>query len=469
MFGTRNQIQGTRRKNFILILVFLLQILLSVFHSEAQTSRLNATNILFVLDASGSMKGEWKGTSKFELAKDILVKTIDSVSKSNQRVQFALRVFGHQFPRTVNNCKDTKLEVPFSKGNASAIQQRLNQIHPQGQTPIDFTLSQALNDFPDSTSTNAIILITDGNETCGGNLCDLASKMEARHIALRPFIVGLGLNDSLKKKFDCLGNFYDVQDEDMLTSTMKVVISRVLNPTSCEINLLDAYGNPTETNVEVTLSDHETKKIKYEFMHTLNARNMPDTLQLDPKFKYDLTVHSIPEVKKEDISLVAGTHNIIAASVPMGSLEIKQELSPGISSVPCIVRKAGEHEILYVQDINTSQRYLAGNYDLEILTLPEIFFTNIEIDDAKTNSIKILKAGTLLFTPSEAGVASVFSEDENELTKVFDFGSVKQQQSLNLQPGKYLVVFRPDRGKQAERTKQIEVQIYSGKTSTIRL
>ncbi|MFI5135167.1 MAG: vWA domain-containing protein, partial [Chitinophagales bacterium] len=93
-------------------------------------TRSASTDILLVLDGSGSMKGEWKGTSKFDLAKEILVRTIDSVSKSNQRVQFALRVFGHQFPRTANNCKDTKLEVAFSKGNASAIQQRLNQIHP---------------------------------------------------------------------------------------------------------------------------------------------------------------------------------------------------------------------------------------------------------------------------------------------------------------------------------------------------
>ncbi|MFI5135168.1 MAG: hypothetical protein ACHQD9_04910 [Chitinophagales bacterium] len=300
-------------------------------------------------------------------------------------------------------------------------------------------------------------------------MCDLASKMEEKHIALRPFIVGLGLNDSLKKKFDCLGNFYDVQNEDMLSSTMKVVISRVLNSTTCQINLLDSYGNPTETNVEMTLLDHQSGRVKYQFIHTLNTHGAPDTLQLDPKFIYDLTVHSIPEVKKENIELVAGTHNIIATNVPMGSLEIKQELIGGISSVPCIVRQAGEHEILNVQDINTSQRYLAGSYDLEILTLPETFLNNVAIEDAKTNSIKISKAGILLFTLSEAGVASVFSENENQLTKVFDFGSVKQQQSLNLQPGKYLVVYRPDKGKQAEKTRQLEVQIYSGKTSSIRL
>ena len=426
--------------------------------------------LLFVLDASGSMKGEWKGKSKFELAGEILSKTVDSITQSNQKVQCALRAFGHQSPRAANNCKDTKLEVPFSKANASSIVQRLKQIHPQGQTPIEFTLKQSLKDFPDSNANNAIILITDGNETCGGDLCKLASEMASKHIALRPFIVGLGLNDSLKKKFECLGNFYDVQSEDMFSSAMRVIITRVLNPTTCQINLLDAYGNATETNVEMTLYDHHTRQVKYQFIHTLSSRGTPDTLVLDPKFVYDLTVHSIPEVRKTEMELVPGTHNIVAATVPMGTLDLPMDgIQAGAVVPPCIIRRAGEQEILHVQDAGTSLRYLAGSYDLEILTLPEIFLSNIQIEDAKTTSIKIARSGILLLTPSESGVASVFMERGDTTIKVYDFGSVKQQQTVNLQPGKYSVIFRPDKGKQAERTRQIPVQINSGKTTSIRL
>lgn len=449
------------RISFILILFFFL-----FPHAVFSQSSKQTTRILFILDASGSMKGKWNGTSKFELAKNILVTSVDSISKTNSKVEFALRVFGHQSPRGENNCKDSKLEVAFVKGNAAAISQRLNQLHPQGQTPIQYSLSQALNDFPDSIATNAIILITDGNETCGGNICDLAAQMEAKHIALRPFIVGLGLTDSLKKKFDCIGNFYDVQNEDMLSSTIRIVISKVLNPTTCQVNLLDVYGNPTTTNLEITLYDHATHAVRYNFIHTLNAKGFPDTLKLDSKYKYDLQIHSIPEVEKKNIELIAGTHNIIAADVPLGTFELKLEST---AVAPCVVRKAGEAQILFVQDANTSQRYLIGNYDLEILTLPLIIQKNILIEQGKTNSIKIPKAGTLLFTPTEAGVASIFISNESGLEKIYDFQSIKQQQSVTLQPGNYIVIFRPDKGKQAERTKQVSVTIASGKTSLARL
>ncbi|MCY7410406.1 MAG: VWA domain-containing protein [Chitinophagales bacterium] len=461
-----------RFTSYLLLLTTLFSPLISFSQFSKQTTR-----ILFVLDASGSMKGKWNGTAKFELAKNILVNSVDSVAKTNSKVEFALRVFGHQSPRNENNCKDSKLEVAFGKGNAAAISQRLDQLHPQGQTPIQYSLSQSLNDFPDSIATNAIILITDGNETCGGNICDLAAQMEAKHIALRPFIVGLGLTDSLKKKFECLGNFYDVQNEDMLSSTIRIVISKVLNPTTCQVNLIDAFGNPTTTNVELTLFDHFTHAVRYNFIHTLTAIGIPDTLTLDSKFKYDLEVHSIPKVQKKNIELVAGTHNIIAADVPLGTLELKTETSAGtFSSTPCIVRKAGEHEIIYVQDANTQQRYLVGIYDLEILTLPRIIQKNILIEQGKINSIKIPKAGTLMVTPGEAGVASIFIQVTERLEKIYDFPvgihsdkSIKQQQTVNLQPGNYTVVFRPDKGKQSERTKQVSVLIASGKTSSIKL
>lgn len=416
------------------------------------------------------MKSEWNGTSKFELAGEILSKTIDSVTRSNQNAQCALRVFGHQSPRTANNCEDTRLEVPFSQGNAGSIEQRLKQLHPQGQTPIEFTIRQALSDFPDSAASNAIILITDGIETCGGDYCRLADEMAAKNVVLRPFIVGLGLSDSLKKKFDCLGTFYDVQNEDMLSSTMQIIISRVLNPTTCQINLLDAYGNPTESNMEMTLYDQQSHQVKYRFVHTMNARSMPDTLRLDPRFKYNLTVHSIPEVKKSGIELVAGTHNVIAASVPMGTLELVAEGIVAGSPAPyCVVREAGKGNILHVQEAGTSQRYLAGSYDLEILTLPEAMVKNVVIEGGKINTMRIARAGALNIVPSESGVAAVFMEREKTFIKVYDFGAVKPQRSLSLQPGNYTLIYRPDKGKQAERTKQIPVQISSGKTTSIRL
>lgn len=456
--------------------IIALSLIFSALHFLTSAQKSNyfspkTNRILFILDASGSMKGQWQGSSKFDLSKQILIHTIDSISKINPAVEFGLRVFGHQSPRSTNNCKDTKLEVPFGKKNLAQVQKRLGEIRPQGQTPIEYTLMQSIADFPDdSLAGNSIVLITDGNETCGGNICNIALQMEEKGIVLKPFIVGLGLSDSLKKKFECAGIFYDVQNEDMFTNVMRVVISRALNATTSQVNLLDAYGVPTETDVEMTLYDHYTGEVKYNFVHTLNAKGNPDTLMIDPKVRYDLTVHSIPSVTKTNIELVPGIHNTIAVELSRGTLELKMEqAATNFSGVPCIIRKAESDEILYVQDVNHSQKYITRNYDLQILTLPAIRMYNIKIENGKITSVKIPKPGILTVTPSEPGVASVFSKTDEGINKVFDFYQVSSSRSINLQPGSYEVIFRPDKGKQSKKTKEYSIQITSGKTSSVKL
>ena len=55
-----------------------------------------------------------------------------------------------------------------------------------------------------------------------------------------------------KKSFDCVGTFYDAKDPETFTNVLKVIISQVLNSTTVQVNLLDEWDNPTETNVPIT-------------------------------------------------------------------------------------------------------------------------------------------------------------------------------------------------------------------------
>src|SRR5262249_46815388 len=153
--------------------------------------------ILVLLDGSGSMKDKWGEQTKFELAKTLLLHVVDSIEKANPRVEFGLRIFGHQYPKSEHNCLDSKLEVSFAKKNFEKLKTAMDNVHPQGWTPIAYSLAQAITDFPnDSLSTNSIILITDGIETCKGNPCDVAQQYEQKRVSLKPFIIGLGFADT---------------------------------------------------------------------------------------------------------------------------------------------------------------------------------------------------------------------------------------------------------------------------------
>ena len=94
------------------------------------------------------MKELWSDKSKFEISRQLIYHLADSIEKNSDNVEFGVRVFGHQSPRSLHNCTDSKLEVAFAPQNAKSIQQKLDKINPQGYTPIAYSLLQAANDFP---------------------------------------------------------------------------------------------------------------------------------------------------------------------------------------------------------------------------------------------------------------------------------------------------------------------------------
>lgn len=446
--------------------LFLLLICFSL-HASAQTN--GSKRILILLDGSGSMLETWKGTTKWEVAKRLISETLDSIQRENPNVEIGLRVFGHQSPRAMKDCKDSKLEVMISKNSAAAIQSKLEEIVPKGHTPIAYSLFLSAGDFVDLPGTNSIILITDGIENCEGDPCANSEVLRSKRITLKPFIIGVGLAESDKGKFDCVGTYYDATDETSFENAINVVISQALNNTTVQINLIDGYGKPSETDVELTFYDSFSGEVRYNFVHSLNAKMEPDTLQLDPVGKYDIVAHTTPSVIKKNIELNPGKHNIIGIETPQGVLHLEELGNAGFSDKQCVVRNAENGEIIYVQNLNTKQKFIAGIYNLEILTLPRVQYYNYEIVSGATGKITIETPGLLSVNASDNFLFSIYQLKGNDLNKIYETALQKSMTSIELLPGSYMVVYRSNSKKSAEGTMQVMVNIKSNKTTSLQL
>ena len=325
------------------------------------------TRILFIFDASQSMGGTWEKETKMAVARKVLIHIIDSLEQV-PNVKLALRLYGHQSPVPPQNCQDTRLEVPFAKGNASLIRQKLRFLVPKGTTPIAHSLELGGNDFPpDAENTrNIIILITDGVEACDGDACAVSQQLQKKGIVLKPFVIGIGIDENFEQTFNCIGNYYNAGYEEKLIEVMHVVISQALDATTAQINLLDQSVNPTETNVNCTFYDNNSGKILYNYIHTLNHRGLPDTLTLDPLPVYRMRVHTLPPVDVDNIRLTPGKHTIIAAQVPQGTLVLKTPDAIQYRGLEFIVRRAGEPTNINMQKMYSEEKYLTAKYDLEI-------------------------------------------------------------------------------------------------------
>ena len=450
--------------NKIIPFIFLFALLATA--SQAQEKK---TRILFVLDASGSMDGKWEERTKYEIASDLLSKSIDSIQKTGSNIEFGLRVFGHQSPRGENNCEDSKLEVPFASKNALKIKDKLKNITVKGQTPIAYSLFQAATDFPsDPNVKNVIILITDGLETCNGDPCAVTEILQKQRISLKPFIIGLGMGDAGKSYFDCVGTYYDAEDKGSFENAINIVISQATNNTTAQVNLLDIYGKPTETNVEMVFYDAFSKEVNYIFVHALNSKGNPDTIFINPVGKYNLTVFTTPPVEKKNIELAPGKHNIIAVDAPQGTLTIKQEGIYGFTEIQAIIRKNNISDIVDIQYLNTRKKLLVGKYDIEVLTLPRTTFSDIEIEQSEEKELIVPAAGNLNIEAGRAGIASIYITKNGKPEMIYEIKELQQKAQVQLQPGSYSITYRPSKIKSAELTKTKTFTITSKGNTYIR-
>lgn len=425
------------------------------------------TRILFVLDASGSMNAEWeRRQTRMQAAKKLLTELVDSL-QANKNLELALRVYGHRFTVEQRNCEDSKLEVPFATNNHKKLIETLERIQPKGVTPIAYSLLQSANDFPKSQGyRNILILITDGIESCNADPCKVALELQRKGVFLKPFIIGLGLEG--QKAFDCMGSYFDANDDTSFRQALNESIEKTFSKTSVSVELLDGNGRPRETNVNVSFINRLTGQAMYEFVHYLDARGRPDSVQVDPVLDYDVKVSTLPPVMINNTSITHGKHNVLRIPAPQGSLLVNQQArnNPGFD---IIVRESGKAELLKLQKAEEPIRYLKGKYELEVLTLPKRYYTvNIEAD--KTTTITLPTPGLLNLNTNATGYGSVYEimEDGSE-EWVCNLDENKSRLSMVLQPGLYKIAFRVKTAPGSKYTSVKTFEIKPGQTLTLNL
>ena len=455
---------------YIIILLLWLICFNSVGQNpEKEKEIVKTTRILFVLDGSKSMSGKWKGESKYTIARTILSDILDSLSTVDN-VEIALRMFGHTKHYPPQNCNDTRLEVPFRKNNIDEIKARLKQLSPKGTSPIATSLLKSKDDFtPCTNCRNIVVLITDGLEECGGDICEISALLQKDGIILKPFIIGIG--QDTHEAYDCAGQYYNAADKEEFTKALNIIITKVLSKTSLQVNLLDQFNRPTETNVNMTFINNSSGKVAYNLVHTLNSKGFPDTLNIDHLIDYKVVINTIPVRYIDSVKLTEGKHTIISALCPQGSLLVSLKgLSNADFNPAIIVKLLNSSKLLNVQYLNEDIRYISGKYDIDILTLPVSQLKGVSVEPDNQTKIEIANPGIAVIQKSIMGFGSIYLLEGDDQYWIINFGSnYNQNESIYLQPGNYRVVFMSKFAAQSATTIEREFEIQSEKTTRIKL
>lgn len=442
-----------------------------VLAQKTQQSLPEKTRILFLLDGSGSMLAKWENTYRIVVAKKLLTDFVDSL-RSDENLELALRIYGHQYDRRLRRCDDTKLEAPFAQNNHDRIISVLKNIGPKGTTPIAYALEQAANDFPkDDDVRNIIIIITDGIESCDGDPCAVSLALQRKGIFLKPFIIGIGMDKNFEEQFGCMGSFYDATNINGFRHALSKVLFQSLGKTTVSVELLDFNNQAKESNVNVSFINHFTQTSAFEFVHYRDNSGKPDSVDIDPVLSYDLVVNTIPPVRKNNVEILAGQHNVLKIKTPQGRISISQ---PGHTEykngVLAVLRKANDPDILTTFHLPGTEKLLVGNYDIECTTLPRRILKNVHISQSNTTELKIDQPGVVNFVATSTGIGSIYELFEDGTQKwIYNLASNQLRNTVAIQPGFYKVVFRSEKAKGSKFTSINEFEIKPGSSLSIRL
>ncbi|MCW1427794.1 vWA domain-containing protein [Novosphingobium sp. JCM 18896] len=195
--------------------------------SDGLGPRVPPVRVVVAIDGSGSMAGRIGGQTKIDLARDAATRFLDGLPSS---VEASLIVFGQQGDNSeagkAKSCAGVELLAPMSNDRAR-LGAAVSRVRAVGWTPLAAGLAKAEALLAPSSARGeqVIYVVSDGQETCGGDPVGTAQRINNGTTRAIINIIGFGLPSSeaaaLKAVSDAGGgNFVNVNSRAEYDQTL---------------------------------------------------------------------------------------------------------------------------------------------------------------------------------------------------------------------------------------------------------
>jgi len=206
-------------------------------------------NLVFILDASNSMNKTLGEDTRLNVAKGALIDLLEVVGTLDQAGLF---VYGHRVDRDdeAASCLDIEPLFPSlsddAANNISVIDAILG-LQALGKTPIADALVAASNVLLGLEGESAIVLITDGEETCGGDPTIVAQMLRTLDPPIKLHIVGLDVGFDVQERLAELagitgGQYYAVGAAEELFAALYTAVAAPPQEVSAIPSDYERYG-----------------------------------------------------------------------------------------------------------------------------------------------------------------------------------------------------------------------------------
>lgn len=155
-------------------------------------------NAMLVFDASGSMALFRNGRPKIDIAREAAADVLPDVTRF-RRTGLVTYSGGRGLA-----CADINLRVQPRVEAGSAILAEMSKLQPNGATPLSEAVEMAAGVLKRLDEPGVIVLVTDGLENCGGNVCELGRKLQVEGGRLRVHVISFFLHGRSERTIMCL-------------------------------------------------------------------------------------------------------------------------------------------------------------------------------------------------------------------------------------------------------------------------
>lgn len=160
---------------------------------------------VLILDASDSMKQTDAPGPRIDAAKDAATTLIDALPDD---ALIGLTVYGNgtgnsEAERTAG-CRDVTTAVPLGPLDRDEMRREIDLLQPSGWTPISLALDIAVAQLPADGAPQAIVLVSDGEDTCGAPPCDASTRAKRSHPNLTISTVGFRTAGLASDQLSCI-------------------------------------------------------------------------------------------------------------------------------------------------------------------------------------------------------------------------------------------------------------------------
>ena len=209
-------------------------------------------SIMFILDVSGSMAAKLEGQRKIVLAKKAFNEMLDGLPADTHA---GLYVYGHYGNR---DCDAVEKKLPLGvidKPRMRGEVDKLKALH--GATPLTKSLMAAVGFLGDykQPGQKSIVLLSDGEENCGGDPVAFANKAgKMLGDLVKIYVVGFDVGDKERAQLEGVakaghGAYFDAANAAELTAALNKVTAQVVKTSIFEDDFDTAKLKPDWTLV----------------------------------------------------------------------------------------------------------------------------------------------------------------------------------------------------------------------------